>query len=165
MRLWSLHPELLDGKGLVACWRETLLAQKVLAGETSGYANHPQLVRFRATGTPLQMVSAYLQGLHDESLTRGYRFDQTKILFPELAGHSGQIAVTSGQINFEYRHLLRKLEIRTPESAHALLARKDGGLTPHPLFHVVSGPVESWEKDAHAAADHDVQDSVHGTDG
>lgn len=46
MRIWSVHPSLLDAKGLVACWRETLLAQKVLQGLTKGYKNHPQLDRF-----------------------------------------------------------------------------------------------------------------------
>lgn len=37
MRIWSLHPSYLDAKGLVALWRETLLAQKVLLGATVGY--------------------------------------------------------------------------------------------------------------------------------
>ena len=49
MRIWSLHPSLLDRRALVACWRETLLAQKVLRGLTRGYTNHPQLIRFRAS--------------------------------------------------------------------------------------------------------------------
>jgi len=35
MRLWSLHPRYLDAKGLVALWREGLLAQKVLAAVPS----------------------------------------------------------------------------------------------------------------------------------
>lgn len=43
MRLWSLHPQYLDAKGLVALWREGLLAQAVLAGQTRGYKRHPQL--------------------------------------------------------------------------------------------------------------------------
>ncbi|MGP9584395.1 pyrimidine dimer DNA glycosylase/endonuclease V, partial [Micrococcaceae sp. AOP34-BR2-30] len=30
MRLWSLHPEVLDRQGLIAGWREALLAQAVL---------------------------------------------------------------------------------------------------------------------------------------
>ena len=41
MRLWSLHPAHLDRQGLIACWREALLAQKVLAGLTTGYRSHP----------------------------------------------------------------------------------------------------------------------------
>lgn len=63
MRIWSLHPCLLDRRALVACWRETLLAQKVLRGLTRGYTNHPQLIRFRAHPQPLEAVAAYLSGL------------------------------------------------------------------------------------------------------
>ena len=37
MRLWSIHPKYLGTKGLVALWREALLAQKVLQGNTKGY--------------------------------------------------------------------------------------------------------------------------------
>ncbi len=48
MRLWSLHPSHLDSRGLVALWREALLAQKVLRGLTRGYKHHPQLARFRS---------------------------------------------------------------------------------------------------------------------
>lgn len=44
MRLWSLHPSLLDRAALIAGWREALLAQKVLRGQTTGYRHHPQLV-------------------------------------------------------------------------------------------------------------------------
>jgi hypothetical protein len=43
MRLWSLHPQYLDPQGLVALWREALLAQAVLRGKTRGYKHHPQL--------------------------------------------------------------------------------------------------------------------------
>jgi len=32
MRMWSVHPSHLDRAGLVACWRESLLAQAVPAG-------------------------------------------------------------------------------------------------------------------------------------
>ena len=82
MRLWSLHPSLLDAKGLVACWRETLLAQKALAGQTKGYTEHPQLLRFKAQPAPLVHLGGYLQGLLDEADARGYRFDAAKILHP-----------------------------------------------------------------------------------
>ncbi len=82
MRLWSLHPCLLDAKGLVACWRETLLAQKVLSGQTNGYAQHPQLIRFKAHMDPMGAMGAYLTGLFDDACTRGYNFDQSKIARP-----------------------------------------------------------------------------------
>ena len=54
MRLWSLDPAHLDRQGLVACWREALLAQAVLAGRTRGYRHHPQLERFRVVPGPVE---------------------------------------------------------------------------------------------------------------
>ncbi|MFZ2406304.1 MAG: pyrimidine dimer DNA glycosylase/endonuclease V [Methylobacter sp.] len=38
--------------GLLALWREALLAQKVLRGESRGYRHHPQLARFRELVDP-----------------------------------------------------------------------------------------------------------------
>lgn len=83
MRLWTLHPQYLDAKGLTAAWREALLAQKVLSGSTIGYRHHPQLIRFRSHPQPLQAVAAFLTGLANEAERRNYRFDTTKILYAE----------------------------------------------------------------------------------
>ena len=79
MRLWSLHPKYLDPQGLVALWRETLLAQAVLRGETRGYRNHPQMDRFKNSTAPLAAISLYLKGIHAEAVARGYTFDKSKI--------------------------------------------------------------------------------------
>ncbi|HNX99076.1 MAG TPA: pyrimidine dimer DNA glycosylase/endonuclease V, partial [Candidatus Aminicenantes bacterium] len=73
MRLWSIHPRYLDGRGLVALWREALLARKVLTGRTRGYRHHPQLARFRATADPLGTIDRYLAGVLAEADRRGYR--------------------------------------------------------------------------------------------
>lgn len=140
MRIWSLHPRYLDQKGLVACWRETLLAQKVLTGGTTGYRNHPQLVRFRAQEDPLAAVGAYLQGLHDEATARGYNFNATKILVPDAP--AGLLDVTDGQLGFEAGHLRTKLEVRDPVRLAELPALPQ----PHPLFRVTVGGVEDWER-------------------
>ncbi len=78
MRLWSLHPSYLDAVGLVALWREGLLARKVLQGQTKGYIHHPQLFRFRETGNPIHVLDFYLKTVHDESIRRGYNFDLSK---------------------------------------------------------------------------------------
>ena len=78
MRVWSLHPRYLDPVGLVALWRETLLARKVLLGQTRGYRHHPQLRRFQAQADPVAAIDAYLQAVHGEALARGYRFDAGK---------------------------------------------------------------------------------------
>jgi hypothetical protein len=147
MRLWSLHPSLLDRAALVAGWRETLLAQKVLAGGTTGYTNHPQLIRFRAHPQPLTAIGAYLVGLREEATARGYRFDPTRILQPadpRILHGSAPIPVTEGQLKYELAHLRRKCEGRSPEWLENLPA--DGLVPPaHPLLQTVPGEVEDWE--------------------
>jgi hypothetical protein len=141
MRLWTVHPRFLDPKGLVAAWREALLAQKVLAGGTTGYRHHPQLVRFNAQTDPLAAIAAFLAGLADEAKRRGYHFDRTKISrrrFP------GRIPETNGQLLYEWNHLKAKLRKRAPQ-----LARQSRGILlpePHPLFRIVPGKVRHWEK-------------------
>jgi hypothetical protein len=68
MRIWSLHPEYLDTKGLVSLWRETLLAKKVLEGKTEGYKNHPQLIRFKKSDNPLKHINQYLMKVNSEPI-------------------------------------------------------------------------------------------------
>ena len=80
MRIWSINPKYLDSKGLVALWRETLLAQKVLCNQTKGYQNHPQLLRFRSTEDPLELICFYLCHVAKEADSRGYSFDKKKII-------------------------------------------------------------------------------------
>lgn len=67
MRLWTLHPKYLDRQGLLALWREGLLAQAVLAGKTKGYRNHPQLIRFKSARDPLAAIGCYLTIVHREA--------------------------------------------------------------------------------------------------
>ncbi|MGW9628959.1 pyrimidine dimer DNA glycosylase/endonuclease V [Microbacterium sp. NPDC055521] len=141
MRIWSLHPAHLDRAALVACWRETLLAQAVLAGRTKGYTRHPQLERFRAQADPLASVGAYLSSVADEADARGYRFDRTRILAP--ASPVALIPVTDGQLALEWQHLGAKLDQRSPADA---VRWRASAPTPHPLFTVVPGTVESWER-------------------
>lgn len=141
MRIWSLHPSHLDRAALVADWRETLLAQAVLAGRTKGYTRHPQLERFRAQADPLASVGFYLACVADEADARGYRFDRTRILSP--GSPVSPISVTEGQLALEWTHLGAKLAERSPSDAVRWRAASP---TPHPLFTVVPGPVESWER-------------------
>lgn len=140
MRIWSLHPKYLDAKGLVALWRETLLAKNVLGGNTKGYKNHPQLIRFRKTDNPIDAINQYLLGVFDEATTRGYVFDKNKIdeNFTKI-----KITVTIGQIEFEKNHLLKKLQTRDPSRVEFLL-RADINL--HPMFAAKEGDIEMWEK-------------------
>lgn len=140
MRLWSLHPRYLDASGLTACWREGLLARAVLCGNTVGYRNHPQLVRFRACADPVAAIDTYLAGILDEAVRRGYRFDASK-LGPGDCGL--MIAVGEGQLAYELDWLRTKLNRRCPqrcaELADVVLAE------PHPMFERVAGGIEKWE--------------------
>jgi len=141
MRLWSLHPVYLDTRGLVACWREGLLARKVLKGETKGYKNHPQLQRFKAQPDPLAAIDAYLSGVLDEATRRGYSFNRDKI-GPKLS--KIKISVTVGQLNYEFQHLLAKLKIR--DITHYERIAGTPSILPHPIFDVREGGIENWEK-------------------
>ncbi len=141
MRLWTLHPKYLDPAGLVAAWREALLAQKVLAGGTKGYRSHPQLIRFQAHPRPLDAIGAFLSGLAVEADSRGYRFDKGKILSRR---EIEALPETKGQLLYEWSHLKNKLQIRSPERYLGLAAIVDP--EPHPLFRVIPGEVRSWEK-------------------
>jgi pyrimidine dimer DNA glycosylase len=141
MRLWSLHPRYLDPQGLVALWREALLARAVLSGSTRGYRNHPQLERFRSYPAPRSAISSYLHGIHAEAVVRGYSFDRSKIGRARMQAPG---LVTEGQVQYEWHHLLQKLAIRNP----ALHAQWRAISVPecHPMFRVQPGPIESWER-------------------
>ncbi|BDV31379.1 pyrimidine dimer DNA glycosylase/endonuclease V [Microbacterium terricola] len=140
MRLWSLHPSLLDRAALVACWREGLLAQAVLSGKTRGYTRHPQLERFRAADEPLAAIDHFLTQQQIEATVRGYRFDRTRIQIPDAAAPA--IPVTQGQLDYEFAHLRMKVSVRAPEWFRLLPPRPTAADT----FTVVPGGIESWER-------------------
>ena len=141
MRLWSLHPRYLDRQGLLALWREALLARAVLRGRTRGYRHHPQLERFRAHGSPRAAICAYLGAIHEEAVRRGYAFDRRK------AGPQKTvmpIPVTRGQLAYERQHLLRKLAQRSPADYRRL--RRIALPACHPLMRCRRGRIEDWER-------------------
>ena len=140
MRLWSLHPKHLDSKGLVALWREALLAQKALCGKTKGYRNHPQLVRFKKHSHPKGAIAFYLAEVWEESKKRGYHFNKSKILGKRT--HK-KIPVTIGQLKYEHRWLCSKIRRRAPLFYQRVKKEEVKG---NPLFRVVPGKVEMWEK-------------------
>ena len=141
MRLWSIHPKDLDLRGLVALWREALLAQAVLRGQTRGYRNHPQLDRFRKAPAPLDAIALYLEGVFAEAVARGYSFDRGRI---GPARQPVELVVTRGQMDHEWARFLAKLRGRQPE----LHGQWKGVQTPdpHPLFQVREGAIEPWER-------------------
>jgi len=142
MRLWTLHPRHLDAAGLVALWREALLAQAVLLGRTRGYTRHPQLERFRNSPDPLACISSYLRVIAQEATSRGYAFDTARIV--TSGSPTRRIAETKGQLLYEWEHLGGKLRLRSPAwyRTHYAGARP----TPHPLFRIVAGGVRDWER-------------------
>ena len=145
MRLWSVHPRYLDAQGLVALWRESLLARAVLRGKTRGYRHHPQLDRFRAHPAPCAAISTYLLAIHQEAARRGYAFDASKI----GGGRTAQrIAVTTGQIAHEWQHLMRKLVARSPERHRQWCALSRPRV--HPFMRRRAGNMEPWERNAPA---------------
>lgn len=141
MRIWTLHPKYLDPQGLVALWREALLARAVLRGETRGYRHHPQLLRFQSHATPRLAINAYLDSIFVEAQSRGYAFNRQKT-GPVRA--SARIASTSGQLEYEWRHLMRKLRARSPSLYKQW--RGVDSLESHPLFEIRHGATEAWER-------------------
>jgi hypothetical protein len=141
MRLWSIHPKYLDSKGLVALWRESLLAKKVLENKTKGYKNHPQLERFKQESNPVDSINSFLLEILKESEKRGYCFDSNKM------GDSfskDNIQVTDGQILYELEHLKNKLKSRD-KKRYSLI--KDIKLPEiNPVFKISKGDLENWEK-------------------
>jgi hypothetical protein len=140
MRIWSLHPHYLDTKGIVALWRETLLAKHVLEGRTKGYKNHPQLNRFKAAKNPLHAINQYLAEVYAEATKRGYTFGKDKI---DWKFQKQTLTVTDGQIAYELEHLKKKLKVRDTEKLKEI--KNVSAITPHPLFKIVKGNIEDWE--------------------
>ena len=136
-----MHPKYLDPQGLVALWREALLARHVLHGRTVGYRHHPQLERFRACASPRAAIDAYLAVVHEEATARGYRFDSSKFRRRTV---SPKIGATAGQLDYEWRWLMGKLKHRSPLLHKKYSRVKEPDL--HPLFRRRPGPVAAWEK-------------------
>ncbi len=140
MRLWSLHPKYLDTKGIVALWREALLAKHVLEGKTKGYKNHPQLKRFKDHAEPVHAINYYLCKIHEEATLRSYRFDHEKL---NWNCNQCTMPVTKGQVDFEARHLKNKLKER--DAVRLSQFNTISTIEVHPMFYLVEGPIEEWE--------------------
>ena len=141
MRLWTIHPKYLDAQGLVALWREALLAREVLRGRTVGYRRHPQLERFRQCASPRSAINRYLMLVYAEAKSRGYRFDRSKL---GRVACEQRIIATTGQLQYEWRWLLGKLRRRSQSVYRGHLATAIPAA--HPLFRVVEGPIAEWER-------------------
>ena len=143
MRLWTINFKYLDAKGLVALWREALLAKNVLAGLTKGYKNHPQLDRFYAHKNALEAINAYLAEVYAQACARGYKFDAAKAgEFDER--NLVKIAVSSGQIEYEFAFLQKKLKSRDINAYERNLSVKNIEIAS--IFKEIEGGIEPWEK-------------------
>jgi len=138
MRLWTLHPRYLDQKGLCGLWREAIMAQNVIHGLTSGYKNHPQLIRFKNNKS---LIHDYLLAVFDESLERGYNFNSGNIIPLKKLEPLFLIPVTLGQVNYEIKLLIHKLQKRGRSTEFL-----KSGIELFPIFHIIPGDIESWEK-------------------
>lgn len=143
MRLWTIHPSYLDAPGLVALWREGLLAKNVLSGLTRGYKNHPQLNRFYNHPEPIKAINCYLNLIWIEANSRGYNFDNKKIS-PIKLEDIELIPVTIGQVQYEFHHLKKKVEKRSKGWLNQIDGVKK--IKANPIFKQEAGPVEAWEK-------------------
>ena len=141
MRIWTLHPKYLDPQGLVALWREALLARAVLRGETTGYRHHPQLLRFQSQAAPRSAINAYLNSVLIEAVSRGYSFNRRNI---GPVRKNVRIESTEGQLQYEWRHLMGKLSARSPSLYR--MWRSVTAPESHPLFSIRRGAVEPWER-------------------
>ncbi|MEI6529006.1 MAG: pyrimidine dimer DNA glycosylase/endonuclease V [Candidatus Falkowbacteria bacterium] len=141
MRLWSISPIYLDTKGLLAVWREALLAKKVLEGNTNGYKNHPQLIRFKESKDTEANINAYLFGIYLEAESRGYKFSADKIKTLKILNK--KIKVNKDQLDYEFSHLLNKLKARDTKKYREIkdIKRPEA----HFLFEEIPGGVEKWE--------------------
>lgn len=143
MRLWSIHPKYLDTKGLLAVWREGLLAKKVLEKKIQAYENHPQLIRFKNHKNPVKAINCYLNYIYIESKKRNYNFNKEKIL---PIKDQNIISVTKNQVKYEFQHLLNKLLNRDLKKYNELKKIKINEIEINPIFYIVEGEIESWEK-------------------
>lgn len=143
MRLWTIHPKYLDQKGLVAAWREGLLAKKVLEGKTKGYKNHPQLKRFLECDWSIIAINQYLSEIYNEAEKRGYKFNKDKI---EIVCNEidSKIRVTRKQIQYEYELLKIKIMKRDEKKYQTIKNIEEVEISD--IFEVEEGEVEIWEK-------------------
>lgn len=149
MRLWSLHPDYLDTKGLVALWREALLAQKIILGETESYKNHPQMTRFLQAEHPVVAISYYLKSILRTAASRGYKFKASLIRATSTQNlEIPIIGCNTGQIDYERALLIHKIKTRQGGPDLVYLRRLLQEVNPHlsEIFRCRTGGIESWER-------------------
>lgn len=141
MRIWSIHPSYLDSAGINGCWRESLLAQKILNGHNFSYKNHSQMKRFYSDRESLLAIGTYLYYIYLESVKRNYNYDFNKILY---FNNNYKMQVTENQLLYEFNLLQWKLKKRNYKKY--LENKNIKEIFPNNIFDVKEGQIESWEK-------------------
>ena len=88
----------------------------------------------------MQMLCNYMHTLVDEAERRGYSYNRSLIQLPQ---DSQILAETNGQLEYEWQWLAKKLKMRDPQRYVALKAIKPSC---NPVFKIVAGPIQPWEK-------------------
>ncbi len=153
MRLWSIHPSLLDTKGFSALWRESILAQNAILNKM-GYSNHPQLIRFKNSSDVNNCMRLYMLSIFSESIDRGYAFDYNKTVLGDKnileRDTLPSIPVTIGQVLYEKKLFLAKLKYRKRPMREKKIIELEDKMNDHvllnPVFTLVPGRIESWER-------------------
>jgi hypothetical protein len=137
MRIWTLNLSVLDRARLLGLWRESLLCAKgikyLMRGEKFPYTSHPQSLMIQSHKQPIRAINTYLYYIYEEACKRGYKFDTTKIDY-DLVGVDECIKVPIGQVEFEYRHLSKKLDKEVTNQGV------------NGLFEIVEGNIWKYEK-------------------
>jgi hypothetical protein len=160
MRLWSFHPRYLDNIGLSRAINESISGYKALEDwqrdqkqivplhdneYPPSWKNHSQLVRFKIDDGDKHLqdyIDVVLSCYVDRKL-KSYNSKTIRFMTAHLY-HLRQLTVTNEQLLYEWQHYLKKIQKRSPKLYEEYILIN----TPiaHPLFKVVSGEIESWEK-------------------
>lgn len=146
MRFWSFHPKLLDKIGLSRNINETIAGYKAFCKTGEGYPKnwekHRQLIRFQKLSRGDLAIKDYIQFLL--MIWHNKKLDEINVENFPMNLTLGYLTVTDKQLRYEWQHYLGKIKKRSPN-----LYKKMMHITqpePHPLFKVVKGEIEPWEK-------------------
>lgn len=130
MSLWTVHPKYLDKQGLIALWREGLLAQKSLNGELDIELNNQVWQQFKNSENPLKAIGTYLSFIASEGARRGYKLGHEKIIYPNF--DDNKFDIRPQDLIFEMKHLRDKLKLRDKNKWHEVNQVEQ--VEPNPAF-------------------------------
>lgn len=148
MRIWSFHPKYLDKQGLSRAINEGIAGNKALRKTGEGYPpsweKHSQLERFKTTAIPGIYSQLYLDRLFMIKYNSWMLETNQEPFFDDIENPYPKLKVTIGQLKYEWQRYLKKISKRSPKLYEELKSIELP--EPHPLFNIIDGDVESWEK-------------------